>query len=272
MTRTIVVKLGGSTLGGQTPTGAPDPTLNDLVRLAQEGHRLVVVHGGGNAINGLLRKLGHEPRFLNGLRVTDPPALEAALMVLRGQINAGLVAAFNEATGRAGPLAVGLSGLDGRLLEARRDTAHGDIGLVGEIIAVKPDVIEGLLAAGFVVLVAPFAHDTDTPGGGIYNINADNAAAHLAAALRADACVFLTNVPGVLDGQKRTIARLNPVTTGQLVQEGVIYGGMIPKIEAALKALEGAERVIIVDGREPNSLYAAALGRENLAGTVFTNG
>src|SRR6478752_2846948 len=135
--KVIVVKLGGSTLGGQATTGAPDTTLEDILKLAGEGVRLVLVHGGGNAINGLLKQLGQEPRFQNGLRVTDRPALEATLMMLRGRINAELVSTINQAGQSRGLVAIGLCGLDGRLLEARRETAHGDIGLVGEIIKVN---------------------------------------------------------------------------------------------------------------------------------------
>lgn len=265
--KTIVVKLGGSTLGGKTSTGAPDTTLDDLLRLASEGLAVVVVHGGGNAINNLLNKMGQEPRFHNGLRVTDQAALEAALMVLRGQINAELVAAINRA---AGPeiSALGLCGLDGRLLEARRETSQGDIGLVGEIVKVNPAILQSALAAGFIPLVAPLGTAIDDPEARIYNINADNAAAHIAAALKAEACVFLTDVPGVLDNEKRTIPRLNPEGAQQLVKDGVISGGMIPKINSALKALEGANRVLIIDGRPPNALYRAVQQRE-VTGTTF---
>ena len=147
--KTIVVKLGGSTLGSQ---GAPDTTLTDLVRLIGEGSAVVLVHGGGNAISALLKRLGQEPRFHDGLRVTDQAALEAALMAMRGQINAELVTAINQ----TGQTALGLSGLDGRLLEARRDTAHGPVGLVGEIVRVNPAILRLALQNHFVPVVSPF--------------------------------------------------------------------------------------------------------------------
>lgn len=268
--KVIVVKLGGSTLGGQTSTGTPDTTLEDILKLAAEGFVVVLVHGGGNAINGLLKQLGQEPRFLNGLRVTDRPALEAALMMLRGRINAELVATINQAGQSRGIMAVGLSGLDGRLLEARRETAHGDIGLVGEIMAVNPVLLEALLASNFLPVIAPIGTAIDGEPAGMYNINADNAAAHLAAALKADACVFLTDVPGVLNREKQTIPHLDRAATQKLVDEGVIYGGMIPKIGSALKALEGANRVLIIDGRPANALYQAVTEAELKVGTVFT--
>ncbi|MDB5081132.1 MAG: acetylglutamate kinase [Chloroflexi bacterium] len=268
--KVIVVKLGGSTLGGQTSTGTPDTTLEDILKLAAEDYTVVLVHGGGNAISGLLKQLGQEPRFLNGLRVTDRPALEATLMMLRGRINGELVSIINQAGQSRGILAVGLCGLDGRLLEARRDTAHGDIGLVGEITGVNPAVLDMVLEKGFLPVVSPIGTAVDDPSVGMYNINADNAAAHLAAALQADACVFLTDVPGVLDREKQTIPRLNRAAVGRLVDEGVIYGGMIPKISSALKALEGASRVLIIDGRPANSLYQAVTESELKVGTVFT--
>lgn len=264
--KTVVVKLGGSTLGGKTSTGAPDTTLDDLLKLAADGVRLVVVHGGGNAINNLLGQLGLEPQFHKGLRVTDRPTLEAALMKMRGQINAELVAAFNQAGGKA----LGLCGLDGRLIEAQRELSHGPIGLVGEIINVNPEVLEMALERGFVPFVAPFGtalHDEETS---IFNINADNVASHVAAALKADACVFLTDVPGVLDKNKRTIQTMTPGKAQCLIEDGTISGGMIPKIESALLALQGAKRVLIIDGKQANALYNVIQKPEvEVPGTVF---
>lgn len=264
--KTVVVKLGGSTLGGKTSTGAPDTTLEDLLKLAADGVRLVVVHGGGNAINGLLTQLGLEAHFYKGLRVTDQATLEAALMKMRGQINAELVAAFN----RAGGKAIGLCGLDGRLIEAQRELSHGPIGLVGEIINVNPEVIEMVLERGFVPFVAPFGtaiHDEEAV---IFNINADNVASHIAAAIKADACVFLTDVPGVLDKNKRTIQTMTPGKAQCLIQDGTISGGMIPKIESAVLALHGAKRVLIIDGKQSHALYDVVQKVEaGVPGTVF---
>jgi len=263
--KTIVIKLGGSTLGGQTGTSAPDTTLDDLLKLAQDWN-VVLVHGGGNAINSLLKKLGQEARFHNGLRVTDAAALEAALMMMRGQINAELVAAINRA---GGPeiKAIGLCGLDGRLIECHFDTSHGDLGYVGEIERVNPELITTLLQAGFLPVVAPFGLSLDEAAR-IFNINADNVAAHLAAALQAEICVFLTNVSGVLDAQKQLISTMTPPQAHKLIQDGVIVGGMLPKIEAALKALEGSKRVIILDGRPANTLYNAVAGDQTTGTTL----
>ena len=263
----MVIKLGGSTLGGQAATGAPDTTLDDLLRLARAGYQIVLVHGGGNAINSLLKKLGQEPRFHNGLRVTDAAALDAALMIMRGQINAELVAAINRA-GAPEIGAIGLSGVDGRLLECHRDTAHGDLGFVGEIVRVNPATLELAFNGKMIPVVAPFGFSLDQDAR-IFNINADNVTAHLAAALEAEFCVFLTDVPGVLDAEKQLIPSMTPHKAQELITSGVIAGGMIPKIDAALKALEGSKRVLILDGRPPNALYEA-VARSHTAGTVFT--
>ncbi len=267
--KTVVVKLGGSTLGGSSATGAPDTTLADLLRLVADGFRVVIVHGGGNAINNLLRTQGHEPRFHNGLRVTDQAALAAALMVMRGQINSELVAAINQAGHAQGLSAVGMSGLDGRLLEARRETRHGDIGLVGEIVRVNLKILQAVLDNRFLPVIAPFAVVIDEPTSSIFNINADSVASHLAAALQAETCIFLTDVAGVLDHSGQTIPSLTPAAAQQLISQGVISGGMLPKLEAALKALEGCEKVLVIDGRPPQALYRAVVNSE-AEGTIFS--
>ena len=262
MNKTIVVKLGGSTLGGQSGTASPDTTLQDLLRLTAEGVRVVVVHGGGNATSDLLKRLGQEPRFLNGLRITDAAALQAATMMIRGQINSDLVQSFNQASLAAATeshkatLALGMSGLDGNMLEARRETRHGDLGFVGEVVKVRVEPLAMALEWGFVPFVAPLGFAVDAEAQ-TYNLNADTAAAAIAAALEADACVFLTDVPGVLDGDKKTIRRLGLKSIPKLIADEVITGGMIPKVTAAAKALEGAKRVMILDGRQPNALYDA---------------
>jgi len=257
--KTIVVKLGGSTLGGQSGTASPDTTLDDLIKLTREGNQVVVVHGGGNATSDLLRKMGQQSRFLNGLRVTDESALQAATMMIRGQINTGLVESFNRANRSVEGtpvLALGLSGVDGNILEAKRETRFGDIGYVGEVVKVNIDLLVLALSSGFMPIIAPLGFSVED-GARTFNLNADTAAAAIAAALEADATVFLTDVPGVLDEQKRTIRRLGKKSSRHLIESGVITGGMIPKVEAALKALEGSRRVMVIDGRKPHALYNA---------------
>ncbi len=262
MHKTIVVKLGGSTLGGQSGTASPDTTLQDLLRLTAEGVRVVVVHGGGNATSDLLKRLGQEPRFLNGLRVTDSAALQAATMMIRGQINSDLVQSFNQAALATSnechkvTLALGMSGLDGNMLEAHRETRHGDLGFVGEVVKVRVEPLAMALEWGFVPFVAPLGYSVDADAQ-TFNLNADTAAAAITAALEVDACIFLTDVPGVLDANKKTIRRMGIKSSQHLIETEVITSGMIPKVTAAVKALEGAKRVMILDGRQPNALYDA---------------
>jgi acetylglutamate kinase len=254
---TIVVKIGGSTLGGSGNTATPDTSLQDLLRLHAEGYHIVLVHGGGNATSDLLRKMGEEPRFLNGLRVTDTAALQAATMMLRGVINAQLVDTLNRAGTEQKVMAIGMCGVDGRMLEAKRETRHGDIGFVGDVVKVNLPPLLMALEWGYIPVVAPLGTAIDDDTATIYNLNGDHAAAKIAAALEADACVFLTDVPGVLNKEKQTISRLSSVKAKELIENGTVSGGMIPKIESALIALEGSKRVLIIDGKQPDALYNA---------------
>lgn len=276
-TKTIVVKLGGSTLGGDSGHASPSTILSNLMRLLAEGAHLVIVHGGGKAINQLLTKMGQTPQFKNGLRVTDAATLEAALMVMRGQINPALVDEFNRASQQQEwsskpPKAIGLTGIDGNLIQAKRETTNGDIGLVGQITQVNLDPVVMALEWGYVPIIAPFgvATEPQPEGSYIFNINADNVAAHLAAALEADFCVFLTDVAGILDDHKQTIVRLDPAQARMLEKNGIISGGMIPKVESAITALNGAKFVAIVDGNEPDALYKAVQNFD-IAGTLLVN-
>ena len=275
-TKTVVVKLGGSTLGGGHTS--PTTTLTDLMRLLAEGAHVVIVHGGGKAINAMLERLGLKAEFRNGLRVTDLPTLETAMMVMRGQINPALVSEFNKAVqnfeewpGKI-PTAIGLTGLDGDMILAQRETTNGDIGLVGRITEVNLGPILMALEWGFVPIIAPFgvANEQQPEGSNIFNINADNVASHIAAAIQADFCVFLTDVPGILDANKETIIQLDPGAVQELIGSGVISGGMIPKVESALLALNGSKFVAIIDGNQPNALYET-VNNYKAAGTLMVN-
>jgi acetylglutamate kinase len=273
MERTLVVKLGGSTLGGHSGTKSPETTLEDLLKLTANGWGIVVVHGGGNATSELLRRMGEEPRFLNGLRVTDAAALQAATMMIRGQINTELVESFNRASlkfsgNNTRPvLAQGMSGVDGCMLESRRERRFGDIGYVGEVVKVNTAPLTSALKAGQVPIVSPLGYSLDADAR-TFNLNADTAAAAIAAAMKADATVFLTDVPGVLDENKHTIRRLGVRSSQNLIKREIITGGMIPKVEAALKALEGSKRVMVIDGRQPAALYNAVENYQPI-GTTF---
>lgn len=236
----IVVKLGGTTLAEE------HATLADVARVSGR-HAVVIVHGGGKRLTDWMARLGLEARFEAGRRVTDDDALELALAVLGGIVNGELVAELQ----RLGVPAVGLTGIDGRLLDARRVAR---LGRVARVVGARPQPVYALLAAGLVPVVAPLALDEDDV---ICNVNADEAAAGLAGALGAT-LVLLTDTDGVRSADGRKIDRIDELAAEQLISEGVISGGMVPKVEGALAALRsGGLEVIIADGRQPGALAAA---------------
>jgi acetylglutamate kinase len=252
--KTIVVKLGGSALGSH------DTTLEDVVICHRLGIRVVLVHGGGTAISDWLKRLGKQPRFVNGLRVTDDETMELVVMTLAGQVNKQLVAQLMGFGGKA----IGISGLDGGLLQAQvRDP---ELGRVGEVHVVDLAPLLALTTAGYIPVVAPVALGSD---GRALNINADTAAAELAATLGATKAIFLTDVPGVLDADRQLISELSALEAKDLIAQGVISGGMIPKVEACLRALAGVERSHIVDGRVPHALIGE-LFTDRGVGTMIT--
>jgi acetylglutamate kinase len=237
--RTLVIKLGGSALDNQRDA------LEDIVWLRGLGAYPVLAHGGGPEINQWLARTGLPRRFERGLRVTDAATLDVVRMVLAGKVNGDLVRLLVSLGGRA----VGLTGLDGGLLRARQIAP--DLGYVGAVTAVDAGVITALSEAGFIPVVAPLAlGEGDT----VLNVNGDDAAADLARGLSAAKLLYLSDVPGILDAQGRLLSELNDREVRALIAEGVISGGMIPKAEAALRALETTGRVHIVDGREPHVL------------------
>jgi acetylglutamate kinase len=218
--------------------------------------RVVLVHGGGPLITQWLERLGVQTQFQDGVRVTDEPALEVATMVLRGLVNTGVVAGL----ARHGVSAMGLSGADGGLLRARR---RPELGLVGEVEKVDAAALQLLLDCGVVPVIAPLGLDAE---GTLLNINADMAASAVAAALGADAALFLTDVPGVCDADGVVIPHLDQTEVERLIASGVISGGMIPKVRACLDALCGARLAAILDGRTPGAL--ADLLEDAVAGTI----
>jgi len=237
----VVVKLGGTTLADQRQV------LAEVATVARR-RPVVLVHGGGKRMTDWLERLGVPTRFEHGLRVTDPAALEVAAAVLRGVVNSELVAALRD----VGCDAVGLSGVDGGLLIGER---LPDVGLVATVVGVRRDLLDSLLVAGQVPVVAPLARDGE---GVVCNVNADDAAAGIAAGLGARQLVLMTDVDGVRD---RTGARLDSLTPDEaetLIADGTIAGGMVPKVRAALAALawEGSE-AIIADASAPDALARA---------------
>ena len=254
--KTIVVKLGGSALGSN------DTTIEDVVICYRLGIRVVLVHGGGIAISEWLKRLGKQPAFVNGLRVTDDETMELVVMTLAGQVNKQLVAEIQRRGGRA----IGISGIDGGLLRAtRRDPA---LGRVGDVATVNLDPILALTTAGYIPVVAPVALGDD---GYSLNVNADTAAAEVGAAIGAAKAIFLTDVSGVLDANKRLLSELSALEAKDLIAQKVISGGMIPKVEACLRALSGVERSHIIDGRVSHALIAELFTDRGI-GTMITRG
>ena len=248
--RTFVVKYGGNAMGDEDAARA---FAADVVLLKAVGINPVVVHGGGPQIGAMLERLGVETRFVDGLRVTDAATAEVAEMVLSGAINKRLVGAITAAGGRA----VGLSGKDGGMMTARkRGTAPAsdsaieqavDLGFVGEPARVDRSVIDTALAGGLIPVVAPIGTGED---GQTYNINADTFAGALAGALNAARLLLLTDIAGVLDAGGALIPELTPEAIAELHREGTVTGGMIPKLETCVTAVEaGCEAAVIIDGR-----------------------
>ncbi|NUQ01500.1 MAG: acetylglutamate kinase [Armatimonadetes bacterium] len=249
---TIVIKYGGAAMIDADMKAA---VLQDIVLLRYVGMRPVLVHGGGPEVSALMRRLGKEPEFVRGLRVTDAETMEIAEMVLGGRLNKDLVDGLQ----RAGGQAVGLSGKDNRTILARKlDTHEGqpiDLGFVGEIVQLKVDLINLLCDNGYIPVLSSVGVGED---GTSYNINADTLAGRLAAELRADKFIMLTDVRGILkDHRDETslVSRVTAATAREMIAAGAIAGGMIPKIEGCLEASEGGvERVHIIDGRLSHAL------------------
>ncbi len=241
MSEIVVVKLGGTTLADQRQV------LAEIAAVARR-RPVVLVHGGGKRMTEWLERLGVPTRFEHGLRVTDPAALEVAAAVLRGVVNSELVAALRD----LGCDAVGLSGVDGGLLIGER---LPDVGLVATVVGVRRDLLDSLLVTGQVPVVAPLARDGQ---GIVCNVNADDAAAGIAAGLGARQLVLMTDVDGVRDDRGHKLDSLTPHEAESLIASGTIAGGMVPKVRAALAALawEGTE-AIIADSAAPGALVRA---------------
>ena len=251
--KTLVIKLGGSTLEHQRDV------LQDIIWLHSLGAHPVLVHGGGPYINEWLDRLNLPTRFENGLRVTDAATLEVVRMVLLGQVNQSLVLMASQMGGKA----FGMSVTDGGLVRAH--IADEQLGFVGEIESIDPTPVQALIDQGYIPIVAPLG---EGPNGTCLNINADLVAAHLAGALNAEKLIFLSNVVGICRSDGSLISELSEAEARQLIAEGVINGGMIPKVSACLDALAAVPRVHIVDGREPHVLLRE-LFTHNGAGTMI---
>ena len=259
--KTIVVKYGGNAMISDELRKA---VMSDIILLNLVGIRVVMVHGGGPEINDMLKKIGHQSRFVDGMRYTDEVTMEVVQSVLCGKVNKNLVAQLNRLGGRA----IGLCGMDGALFQA--ECLDEKYGLVGNITGVNPDPVEKAMANGYIPVVSTVAQGTDAETA--YNINADIAAAKLAVALQAEKLILLTDVRGLLRDPKDEETLIHVVRTEDvpgLIADGVISGGMIPKMECCVDAITGGvERVHILDGRIPHSILIELLSDKGI-GTML---
>lgn len=239
---TVVIKFGGHAMGSDA---AMESFARDIVLMQQVGVNPVIVHGGGPMINAMLEKLAIKSDFVNGKRVTDQATIEVVEMVLSGRVNKRIVQAINAQGGRA----VGLSGKDANLITC--DPANPELGLVGDPRDIDTDILTHLGDGGMIPVIAPLGSGDN---GETFNINGDTAAGAIAAALNADRLLLLTDVSGVKDADGEVLTEITPDQIAGLTNDGIIAGGMIPKTETALKAIEGGVRaVVILDGRAPNA-------------------
>ena len=259
--KTIVVKYGGNAMISEELRQA---VISDIILLHLVGIRVVVVHGGGPEISAMLKKIGKESRFVDGLRYTDDETMEVVQQVLCGKVNKDLVATLNAVGGRA----VGLCGMDAGLFQAKKlDEKYG---LVGEMVQVDPAIVNDALSDGYIPVVSTVAQGVD--GETAYNINADTAAAKLAVALGAEKLILLTDVRGLLRDPKDESTLLPVVELSKvpgLIKDGVIQGGMIPKVDCCVEAVRsGVENAVILDGRIPHSILIELLSNEGI-GTML---
>ncbi len=256
----IVIKYGGNAMIDEH---LKQLVMEDVVMLNSLGMKVVLVHGGGPEISGMLKKVGKESKFVNGLRVTDSETADIVTQVLAGKVNKNLVKQLNLAGGNA----VGLSGLDSNLIEAR--PINPELGYVGEIVSVNTDVILDLLAMGYIPVISTVGYDKD---GHVYNINADTAAARIAGELNAEKFIAMTDIKGVLrdkNDDSTLMKYINVSELKSLEKEGIIDGGMIPKVQCCVEAIRrGVKFVVIIDGRIPHSILIEMLTDDG-AGTEF---
>lgn len=255
----VVVKYGGNAMINQT---LKEQVMEDIVLLHLIGVKVVLVHGGGPEINDLMAKLGKKPEFVDGLRVTDKETIDIVQMVLAGKVNKSLVNYLEMNGGKA----MGISGMDGRLIEAKMKDVR--LGYVGEITNVNIDCVNDLLHKGYIPVISTIGCDNE---GNAYNINGDTAAARIAGALKAERLIMMTDIAGLLKDKDDPTTLIPEITVSQakkLFEDGVIQGGMIPKVKCCMDAIKhGVKNVVIMDGRIPHSILMEILTDEG-AGTM----
>ena len=259
----VVIKYGGNAMVNEE---LKQQVMEDIVLLWLIGVKVVLIHGGGPEISAMMEKVGKAPKFINGLRVTDKETVDIVQMVLAGKVNKDLVNLLQMKGGHA----IGLSGLDGGILEAI--TKNEELGYVGQITKVRPQPITDILEKNYIPVVSTIASDRQ---GNTYNINGDTAAAYIAGALRAERLIMMTDIAGILENKDDPSTLIPSVTISQakeLEEKGIVSGGMIPKVDCCIEALEqGVENVTIMDGRIPHSILMELLTDEG-AGTMVTRG
>ena len=259
----IVVKYGGNAMINDE---LKDAVMGDIVLLSLIGIKVVLVHGGGPEITQMLKAVGKESKFVNGLRVTDKETVDIVQMVLAGKVNKNLVNLLHHKGGKA----IGLCGIDGHMIEA--EVLNPELGFVGEITNVNVEPITDVLEKGYIPVISTVGCDKE---GNVYNINADTAASKIAGILGAESLISMTDIEGILrdkDDPSTLISKIDVEEAPALVEEGVISGGMIPKVECCIDAINsGVRKVFIIDGRIPHSILIETLTNEGI-GTMFVDG
>lgn len=261
--KTIVIKYGGNAMINDE---IKNLVMKDIILLSMVGIKIVLVHGGGPEINSVLKAMGKEAKFIEGIRYTDQETAEVVLMVLSGKVNKGLVSLVNQNGGRA----IGLCGVDGNMIEGIKFQGSEDLGFVGEITKLDVSPIHIALEKGFIPIIAAVATDKE---GQIYNVNADIAASAIASELKAEKLISMTDVKGLLrdkEDDDSLIEEISIKEVSALIQEGIISGGMIPKIDSCVKGIQGGlKEAVIIDGRIKHSILIELLSDKGIGTLIY---
>ncbi len=258
----VVIKYGGNAMENEQ---LKQNVMEDVVLLSEVGVKLVLVHGGGPDINQTLHMVGKESKFVNGLRYTDKETMDIVQMVLAGKTNKNLVNMISKLHAKA----VGISGMDGHIIEAQKMVSENDLGYVGQIVKIHPELIFKLIDDGYIPVVASVGTDCQ---GNIYNVNADLAASAIAGALNAENMIFVSNVPGVLknpEDEDSIMTNIHISDVPKLEDDGIITGGMIPKVECCVDCVrQGVKKTVIIDGRVPHACLIEMLSDEGIGSMI----
>ena len=258
----VVIKYGGNAMINEE---LKMNVIKDVVLLSEIGVKVILVHGGGPEINRTLDKMGKETQFINGLRYTDEETIDVVQMVLAGKTNKDLVKLIMQKGGNA----VGISGVDNQLIIAKKHESEDDLGYVGDVDKINPNIIIDMLDKGYIPVIASVGTDEE---GHTYNINADTAAAEIAGALGAENMILVSDIPGLLadkDDESTLIPLVHVYEVNSLIEKGIIGGGMIPKVDCCVRAIrQDVKKAVIIDGRIPHSILIEMLSKEGI-GTMF---